>query len=422
MSPNRYPVLLSLISLSLLLASCTPTPTPEPSSETPSETPSETSSSGATSATPNPNPPQLSLADRDPDVQQQVQEYINRLARQGFDPQQQGVWLQTDDELLANIGGTVPLPAASLTKLATTLAALRRLGVEHRFSTQFFPQGELQDGVLEGDLWVVGAMNPLFVWEDAIAIANQLTEAGLQQVNGDLIIVGDFFMNFEEDSLLSGELLKQGLNARLWTSEAQIQYQTLPPDTPQPEIVISGQVRYRSQPPPEFEPWLNHQSPPLPQVLKLMNRYSNNAIAHILANAIGGAATVRQEIITATGIPDREIQLVNGSGLGRENQMSPRTVIRIYQAIERELSPHGLTLGDVVAIAGEPEGILTVRPLPPRAILKSGSLNAVSTLAGVLPTQNKGKVWFSILNGGGDIEILRAEQERFLNLLETQWE
>ena len=422
MSPNRYPVLLSLISLSLLLASCTPTPTPEPSSETPSETPSETSSSGATSATPNPNPPQLSLADRDPDVQQQVQEYINRLARQGFDPQQQGVWLQTDDELLANIGGTVPLPAASLTKLATTLAALRRLGVEHRFSTQFFPQGELQDGVLEGDLWVVGAMNPLFVWEDAIAIANQLTEAGLQQVNGDLIIVGDFFMNFEEDSLLSGELLKQGLNARLWTSEAEIQYRTLPPDTPQPEIVISGQVRYRSQPPPEFEPWLNHQSPPLPQVLKLMNRYSNNAIAHILANAIGGAATVRQETITATGIPDREIQLVNGSGLGRENQMSPRTVIRIYQAIERELSPHGLTLGDVVAIAGEPEGILTVRPLPPRAILKSGSLNAVSTLAGVLPTQNKGKVWFSILNGGGDIEILRAEQERFLNLLETQWE
>ncbi|KPQ39039.1 MAG: penicillin-binding protein 4 [Phormidium sp. OSCR] len=416
MRPNIYPILLSLSSLSLLLASCTPSPSPEPSPDTSPET----SSPGATSATPSPNPPQLSLADRDPEVQQQVQEYINRLARQGFDPQQQGVWLQTDDQLLANIGGTVPLPAASLTKLATTLAALRRLGVEHRFSTQFFPQGELQDGVLEGDLWVVGATNPLFVWEEAIAVANQLTEAGLQQVNGDLIVVGDFFMNFEEDSLLSGELLKQGLNARLWTSEAETQYRTLPPDTPRPEIAISGQVRYRSQPPPDFQPWLNHQSPPLPQVLKLMNRYSNNAIAHILANAIGGAAAVRQETITATAIPDREIQLVNGSGLGRENQMSPRTVIRIYQAIERELSPHGLSLGDVVAIAGEPEGILAVRPLPPRAILKSGSLNAVSTLAGVLPTQNKGKVWFSILNGGGDIEILRAEQERFLNLLETQ--
>lgn len=418
MRPKLDPVLLSLASLPLLLGSCTPSPSPEPSREPSPETSSEPSSSGATSAPP--NPPQLSLADRDPEVQQQVQEYINRLARQGFDPQQQGVWLQTDDELLANIGGTVPLPAASLTKLATTLAALRQLGVNHRFSTQFFPQGEVQDGVLEGDLWVVGAMNPLFVWEDAIAIANELTEAGLQQVNGDLIIVGDFFMNFEEDSLLSGELLKQGLNARLWTSEAEIQYRTLPPDTPRPEIAISGQVRYRSEPPPEFEPWLNHQSPPLSQVLKLMNRYSNNAIAHILANAVGGAATVRQEVITATAIPEREIQLVNGSGLGRENQMSPRTVIRIYHAIERELSPHGLTLSDVVAIAGEPEGILTVRPLPPRAILKSGSLNAVSTLAGVLPTQTKGKIWFSILNGGGDIEILRAEQERFLNTLETQ--
>ncbi len=412
MQPKISPVLLSFASLPLLLGSCTPSPAPEPGPEP--------SPPAAASPSPSPEPPQLSLADPDPEVQQQVQEYINRLARQGFDPQQQGVWLQTDDELLANIGGTVPLPAASLTKLATTLAALRQLGVNHRFSTQFFPQGELQDGVLEGDLWVVGAMNPLFVWEDAIAIANQLTEAGLQQVNGDLIIVGDFFMNFEEDSLLSGELLKQGLNARLWPSAAETQYRTLPPDTPRPDIAISGQVRYRSQPPPEFEPWLNYESPPLPQVLKLMNRYSNNAIAHILVNAVGGSATVRQEVITATAIPEREIQLMNGSGLGRENQMSPRSVIRIYHAIERELSPHGLSLGDVVAIAGEPEGILAIRPLPPRAILKSGSLNSVSTLAGVLPTQNKGKVWFSILNGGGDIEILRAEQERFLNKLETQ--
>ena len=130
---------------------------------------------------------------------------------------------------------------------------------------------------------------------------------------------------------------------------------------------------------------------------------------------------VRDTVIAATGIPPQEIRLINGSGLGRENQMSPRTVIRMYQAIQQELAPQGLTLADVVAVAGEPEGILTVRPLPPYAVLKSGSLNAVSTLSGALPTQDKGIIWFSLLHGGGDIEILRAEQERFLRELETQW-
>ncbi|MCC5899438.1 MAG: D-alanyl-D-alanine carboxypeptidase [Phormidium sp. BM_Day4_Bin.17] len=411
----HYP--LSIILTSLLLGSCTPSESPPPEEISPpvaSPSPSPTS-----------DPSPLSLSDPDFEVQQQIQTYLNRLSGQGFDPQQQGIWLQTDDRLLGEIGGTIPLPAASLTKIATTLAALRQFDLDHRFSTQFFRRGEINNGVLEGDLLVVGDMDPLFVWEEAIAIANQLADLGLQEVTGDLIIVGNFFMNFEEDSVLSGELLKQALNTRLWTGDAEAQYRTLPPDTPRPELEISGQVRRLEILPSDIESdvefLLGHQSQPLPRILKLMNRYSNNAIAHMLANAMGGAEVVRENVIAATGVPPQEIQLINGSGLGRENQISPRAVIQMYQAIQRELAPQGLTLADVVAVAGEPEGILTVRPLPPYAVLKSGSLNAVSTLSGALPTQDKGIIWFSLLHGGGDIEILRAEQERFLRELEAQW-
>ncbi len=405
----HYP--LSIILTSLLLGSCTPSQTPPPEEIPPP----------VASSSPSPKPSPLSFSDPDFQAQQQIQAYLNRLSRQGFDPQQQGIWLQTDDRLLAEIGGTVPLPAASLTKIATTLAALRQFDLDHRFSTQFFRRGEINNGVLEGDLLVVGDMDPLFVWEEAIPIANQLADLGLQQVTGDLIIVGDFFMNFEEDSVLSGELLKQALNTRLWAGEAEAQYRTLPPGTPRPQLEIAGQVRRLQEPPSQLEFLLAHQSQPLPRILKLMNRYSNNAIAHMLANAMGGAEAVRETVIAATGVPPQEIQLINGSGLGRENQISPRTVIEMYQAIQRELAPQGLTLADVVAVAGEPEGILTVRPLPPYAVLKSGSLNAVSTLSGALPTQDKGIVWFAFLHGGGDIEILRAEQERFLRELEAQW-
>lgn len=56
----------------------------------------------------------------------------------------------------------------------------------------------------------------------------------------------------------------------------------------------------------ELELLLAHQSQPLPRILKLMNRYSNNAIAHMLANAIGGPEVVRDTVIAATGIPPRK--------------------------------------------------------------------------------------------------------------------
>lgn len=219
LSNLQFPI--SIILTGLLLGSCTPSES-LPVEETPPP---------VGSSSPNPEPSPLSLSDPDLEVQQQIQAYLNRLSGQGFDPQQQGIWLQTDDRLLAEIGGTVPLPAASLTKIATTLAALRQFDLDHRFSTQFFRRGEIKDGVLDGDLLVVGETDPLFVWEEAIVIANQLTELGLREVTGDLIIVGDFFMNFEEDSVLSGELLKQALNARLWTGDAEAQYRTLPPET-----------------------------------------------------------------------------------------------------------------------------------------------------------------------------------------------
>ena len=260
LSNLQFPI--SIILTGLLLGSCTPSES-LPVEETPPP---------VGSSSPNPEPSPLSLSDPDLEVQQQIQAYLNRLSGQGFDPQQQGIWLQTDDRLLAEIGGTVPLPAASLTKIATTLAALRQFDLDHRFSTQFFRRGEIKDGVLDGDLLVVGEMDPLFVWEEAIVIANQLTELGLREVTGDLIIVGDFFMNFEEDSVLSGELLKQALNARLWTGDAEAQYRTLPPETPRPQLEISGQVRQQLQPlsdrESELELLLAHQSQPLPPYLE----------------------------------------------------------------------------------------------------------------------------------------------------------
>lgn len=406
-------------AIALLLISCTSRD--RPNAQTNTTTPPVADS---TQAVPVATPKPISLLtpeNPDPQTQPQIQQYRDRLSSLGFDPQQQGIWLQTDDTLLANIQGTQRFPAASVTKIATTLAALRQFGIDRRFSTEFLTTGQLQDGVLNGDLIVVGGANPLFIWEEAILVANRLNDLGIDRVTGDLLITGTFYMNFEEDVQLSGQLLQQAFDSNRWSPEAENQYRTLPPDTPRPQLDIAGTVRLISESPANAEPQLRHQSVPLPELLKLMNRYSNNAMSHTLANAMGGAEVVVREVLDATGVPAEELQLSNGSGLGRENQMSPRTAVQMYRAINRELAPYDLTVADVVAVAGEPEGILTVRPLPPQAVVKSGSINAVSTISGGIPTQERGVVWFAIFNGGEDTDALRAEQERLLSEIEARW-
>src|SRR2546427_10790026 len=64
----------------------------------------------------------------DPVAQTAGQRYVNEAADLGLDAEDHGVWLQSEEGILAHHQGTVPMPAASLTKAATTLAALRPWG------------------------------------------------------------------------------------------------------------------------------------------------------------------------------------------------------------------------------------------------------------------------------------------------------
>lgn len=373
------------------------------------------------SAKPEPSPMQKTVRETfavppgnpDPTVQKQIQQYINRLASQGFSQQAQGVWMQSENQLLANHQGTVPLPAASLTKVATTLAALETFGPDRQFVTLFGTNGTVKNGDLQGDLIVRGGKDPFFVWEEAIAVGNLLNEMGIQRVTGDLIIVGDFYMNFKTDSQTSGRLLQIGLDSRRWSPEAQKQYQTLPANTPKPQVAIAGSTHIENSLPNNFQPLIHHDSFPLAELLKKMNRYSNNKMAEMLAEAVGGAEMVSKKAAAAAKVPPEEIHLMNGSGLGVDNRISPRAVVAMFLAIEKSLQSYNMGVADIFAIVGKDKGILDPRPLPAFSILKSGSLDEVSALAGVLPTQ-QGNIWFAITNFGGNLTRFRRQQEQLL--------
>lgn len=397
------------ISLSIVISGCT---RPDIQSSSPPQ-------GSPTSSIPESSPPlQLGLVDPTTTANPQIEQYLSQL---GAPTVSQGVWMQTQDTLLANHQGTIPLPAASVTKVATSLAVLKKLGPDHRFETKIGYIGTLQDGELKGDLVIEGGADPFFVWEDAIALGNLLNQNGIRNVSGNLIVVGPFYMNYEPDSVTSGTLLQQGLNNTRWPTEAQTQYQTLPTNTAKPEVAIAGSIQPTATPPAQVKPLIQHRSLPVAELLKKMNQYSNNAMSEMLAEYVGGAAQVAQIASQEAGVPPQEIQLINGSGLGVDNRISPRAACGMFQAIARLLHPREMTIADIFAVIGTDPGVHNERPLPQKSVIKSGTLNSVSSLAGALPTENQGVIWFAVINGEGDVDRFRIKQETLLQTFMQSW-
>ena len=354
-----------------------------------------------------------------------VEQYLQELGK--TNPiAEQAIWMQSGPVVLANNQGTIPLPAASLTKIATSLAALSTWDHSHQFETLISATGPINKGILQGDLVVIGNGDPLFVWEDGIALANSLNRLGIKKVTGKLVIRGRFSMNENLNPMTSGQLLLKSFNSRTWTRPIIFRYSLMPKGTPKPQLQILGGVKLENPQtgPQQTKPnlLLRHRSLTLTQLIKEMNIFSSNNMSEIIADSLGGAQVVRRLAANAAGVPLGEIQLINGSGLGVENRISARAVCAMLMALQRKLQPLGLTIGDFFPVSGrDRNGTMSRRHFPQATVIKTGTLRNVSALAGVMPTRDRGLVWFTIINRGNDVMGLRAKQDSLLQSLIQQW-
>ena len=87
-------------------------------------------------------------------------------------------------QVLASREGEVPLPPASVAKAVTALYALDHLGPEFRFRTRVMRVGEVVNGRLEGDLYLVGGGDPNFDTDQMGDLAAALAAAGISKVSG----------------------------------------------------------------------------------------------------------------------------------------------------------------------------------------------------------------------------------------------
>ena len=99
---------------------------------------------------------------------------------------------------LAREASDVLLPPASVTKAVTALYALEALGPSFQFETKLVATGTLVDGVLQGDLILVGSGDPRLLTDDLVVLRDTLKDIGIQRVAGRFLVWGGAIDRIEE--------------------------------------------------------------------------------------------------------------------------------------------------------------------------------------------------------------------------------
>lgn len=73
---------------------------------------------------------------------------------------------------------------ASVAKVPSSIAALATLGPDHRFLTEVVTTGPVVNGVVQGDLFLVGGGDPTLSTDGLAALAEQLSASGIVGISG----------------------------------------------------------------------------------------------------------------------------------------------------------------------------------------------------------------------------------------------
>lgn len=100
-----------------------------------------------------------------------------------------GVSVRSADsgELLFDYNGEIRLRPASNMKLFTAAAALSKLGVNHRFTTEVWIDGNREGNILKGNVYLKGKGDPTLLKEDLDHLARELKNHGIEKIEGKVI-------------------------------------------------------------------------------------------------------------------------------------------------------------------------------------------------------------------------------------------
>jgi D-alanyl-D-alanine carboxypeptidase/D-alanyl-D-alanine-endopeptidase (penicillin-binding protein 4) len=155
---------------------------------------------------------------------------------------------------------------------------------------------------------------------------------------------------------------------------------------------------------------LDHESPPLGEILRGLNKFSNNFIAEqilktLAAQFIGEPGTTEngvlllQDYMQELGFATDQYRMVDGSGLSKTNLITPDQVIALLKDAHSDLSifPEFISALGVMGLDGSVIDRMNHKKEAQKIRVKTGTLNHVSALSGYFQSQDGERFAFSIL-------------------------
>ena len=163
----------------------------------------------------------------------------------------------------------------------------------------------------------------------------------------------------------------------------------------------------------------SYESKPLLQDIRVINKVSQNLHAEILLRLLGrergnagtieGGQEVLKGFLTQAGISDEQYVFYDGSGLSRQNLVTPHAIVQLLRYCS--MQPWGAEYKATLPVSGI-DGSLSDRfsalKLQNRVMAKTGSLGGVKALSGYTTTDSGQAVVFSILSNNFNIPAKRV--------------
>jgi len=189
---------------------------------------------------------------------------------------------------------------------------------------------------------------------------------------------------------------------------------------------LSGVVRDVTVP-PGARLLLSSQSPSLSEIVRDINKFSNNVMARQLFLTLGafgeGAPATREKSqqvvkqwLAGKGLAFPELVMKNGSGLSRAEQISARSLGRLLlSAFSSPVMPELMASLPLAAVDGTMRKRLSGADVAGHAHIKTGSLSGVRSIAGyVLDKEGRRAVVVFIVNHANAANA-RPAQDALLN-------
>lgn len=338
--------------------------------------------------------------------------------------------MDSGTDLYAFRPDVVRIPA-SVEKLYTTAATLLRLGPATTLDTVAAATGPVTpDGVLQGDLHLVGAGDPFFGARSATLLAQQLRAAGITAVAGGVVGNESLFdtrrsgkgrgFDFELGGVLSALAYDRGIaGGRAQTRAAAFAAGRFAALLNAADVK-QGRRSRTGVTPPTAVTLAQVPSLPVRELIRFVNVPSNNFAAEMLLKGLGareaqagttvaGAAVVR-DTLDDFGVRPRYL---DGSGLSRSNRTTPRQVVRLLERMyAQEVSA---TFRASLAVAGRTGTIrrrMRGTPAAGRCQAKTGTLRGVSALAGYCRSRSGRTFGFAFMTNRLSIFKAQGIQDR----------